>query len=230
VRGALAIIALAAVAVAGHVGPVTAEDARDRVAPYLRALEARETGEIAGRVFAEPKRPSGPPTPYAGVSVVAVPYAASLEGQLDDIKQRQRDTMRAYLDVHAQVSAARSAYERDLRAAGGGVLIRESVSDAEGIVRFTGLPAGQWLLLGWREEAHAGKVPRTPAKDQGKFAQAPVVTGYTAVSYWRTALSVRAGETIAVNLSDRAIWLTAVREELKQPDAGTGPPPFRDRR
>ena len=226
-RRGLAIIALAAVVVVGRLGPATAEDASDRVAPYLRALEARETGEIAGRVFAESKRPTEPPTPYSGVSVVAVPYGADLEAQLDAIKHRQRDTMKTYLDVHAQVAAARSAYERDLRAAGGGALIRESVSDAEGVVSFTGLPAGQWLLLGWREEAHAVKASRTPHREEGKFAQTPVVTGYAALSYWRVPVSVRAGETTAVSLSDRAIWLTAVREELKQPDARTGPPPFR---
>jgi len=230
VRRGLAIIAMAAVVVAGGSGPATAQDPSERVAPYLQALEARETGEITGRVFGESKRPSGAPMPYAGVSVVAVPYGADLERQLDAIKQRQRDTMKTYLDVYAQVAAARSAYERDLRAGGGGALIRESVSDAEGVVRFTGLPAGQWLLLGWREEKHAVKAPRIPPKDEGKFAQTPVVTGYAAVSYWRVPVSVRAGETTAVSLSDRGVWLTAVREELKQPDAATGPPPFRDRR
>jgi hypothetical protein len=230
VRRGLALLAIAAVVVAVRLAPVAAADARDRVAQYLRALEARETGEITGRVFAEPKRPTGPPTPYAGVPVVAVPFSADLAAQLDSIKQRQRDTMKTYLDVHVQVAAARSAYESELRAAGAGTLIRETVSDAEGLVRFTGVPAGEWLVLGWREEAHAVKAPRTPSKDQGKFAQSPVVTGYAAVSYWRVPVSVRAGQGATVSLSDRAIWLTAVREELKQPAPRTGPPPFRDRR
>jgi hypothetical protein len=230
VRRVFALLAVGVILVAVRLLPVTAEDARERLAPYLRALEARETGEVTGRVFAEPRRPTGPPTAYAGVPVVAVPFSAHLAAQLDSIKQHQRDTMKAYLDVHAQVAAARSAYESELRAAGGGVLVREAVSDSEGMVRFPGVPAGEWLLLGWREEAHAVKAPRMPQKDQGKFAQSPIVTGYAAVAYWRVPVSVRAGQAVTVDLSDRAIWLTAVREEVKQPPAGSGPPPFKDRR
>ena len=33
-------------------------------------------------------------------------------------------------------------------------------------------------------------------------------------------VSLRAGETTEVSLSDRSIWLTAVREELTYPDEG----------
>ena len=207
-----------------------AEDRRELVAPFLRALEARAGGEIEGRAFGEPKRPNGPPTPYEGVSLIALPYAAEIEAQLDAIRRHQRDTMASYTEAHADVTAVRAAYERELLAAGAGELIRGAVSDAGGVVRLEGVPAGEWLLLGWREENHAVKAARTPSKDAGRFSEVPVTTGYAAVSYWRLRVSVRAGETTTVNLSDRAIWLTAVREELTHPDGGKRPSSSKKRR
>jgi hypothetical protein len=111
-----------------------------------------------------------------------------------------------------------------LLAAGAGELIRGAVSDATGRLRLEGVPAGEWLLLGWREESHAVKAARTPAKDAGHFATAPTMTGYGAVSYWRMRVSLRAGETTEVSLSDRSVWLTAVREELTYPDEGVKKP------
>ena len=49
---------------------------------------------------------------------------------------------------------------------------------------------------------------------------APAMKGYGAVSYWRVRVSLRAGETTEVSLSDRSVWLTAVREQLTYPDEG----------
>jgi len=126
--------------------------------------------------------------------------------------------------AHADVTAVREAYERELLAAGAGELIRGAVSDATGKLRLEGVPAGEWLLLGWREESHAVKAARTPAKDAGHFAAPPTMTGYGAVSYWRIRVSLRAGETTEVSLSDRSVWLTAVREEFTYPDEGVKKP------
>ena len=58
------------------------------------------------------------------------------------------------------------------------------------------------------------------AKDAGRFDTAPKMTGYGAVSYWRMRIALRAGETTEVSLSDRSVWLTAVREEFTYPDEG----------
>jgi hypothetical protein len=211
--------ALAALVATGGVPP-GAEDRREQVSPYLRALEARAVGEIDGRASGEPRRPSAPATPYEGVSLLAFPYAADVDAHLDAIKRQQRDSIANYTETHADVTAVREAYERELLAAGAGELIRGAVSDETGRLRLEGVPAGEWLLLGWREESHAVKTARTPAKDAGHFATTPTMTGYGAVSYWRMRVSLRAGETTEVSLSDRSVWLTAVREEFTYPDEG----------
>jgi hypothetical protein len=209
--------ALAALAVAGGAVP-GAEDRGAQVSPYLRALEMRATGEIDARASGEPRRASAPATPYEGVSLLAFPYAADVEARLDAIKRQQRGSMANYTEAHAEVTAVREAYERELLAAGAGELIRGAVSDATGRMRLEGVPAGEWLLLGWREESHAVKAARTPNKDSGHFATTPRMTGYGAVSYWRMRVSLRAGETAEVSLTDRSVWLSAVREELTYPD------------
>jgi hypothetical protein len=113
------------------------------------------------------------------------------------------------------------SYEHELLAAGGGELIRGAVSGPDGKVRLTGVPEGEWLLIGWREVAHPMK-PKGPARDAGKFAERPVSAGYGAVSYWRMRVSVRAREATPVTLSDRSVWLTVVREELIQRGDATG--------
>jgi len=206
------------------------EDRREQVSPYLRALESRAVGEIDGRAFGLPHRPSAPAPPYEGVSVLAFPFAADVDAQLDQIKRQQRDSMSNYTETHADLAGLREAYERELLAAGGGELIRGAVSDASGRVRLEGVPAGEWLLLGWREESHAVKASKTPSKDAGRFATAPTMTGFATVTYWRMRVSLRAGETAEVSLSDRSVWLTAVREELSYADEGAKKPGSKKRR
>ena len=39
--------------------------------------------------------------------------------------------------------------------------------------------------------------------------------GYSTVSYWLMPLAVRPGETTPVNLNDRNVWLTGIREDLR---------------
>ena len=136
----------------------------------------------------ESPRPSAPAPPTRAYPA-RIPYAADVDAHLDAIKRQQRDSIASYTEAHADVTAVREAYERELLAAGAGELIRGAVSDATGRLRLEGVPAGEWLLLGWREESHAVKAARTPAKDSGRFATAPTMTGFGAVSYWRMALA-----------------------------------------
>ena len=97
-------------------------------------------------------------------------------------------------------------------------------TDSSGVVRLVGLPAGEWLLLAWREESHAAKGGKAAPKDMNRYRDIPVMTGYAAVSYWRMRVSVVPGTVTPVTLSDRAIWLTAVREERSHVgDVGTAP-------
>src|SRR5262245_53751477 len=122
VPGALVALVIAVVTVAGS--PSIAEDGqRELVAGYLTALASRAVGEIEARAYVEARRPDGPPTPTAGVTVRAVPYAAGFDARLEAIKRQQRDSMATYTGAHADVTAARERYEGELGAAGAGELI-----------------------------------------------------------------------------------------------------------
>lgn len=213
IRARLALVALS-LGLVGSVGADPAADQRELVAPYLRALEAGAVGEIEGRAYAESRRPGDPSVPYRDVSVRAFPYTAAFEARLDSIKRQQRGSMASYTETAADLKAAQESYERDLSVAGAGDLIRGAVSDAEGVLRLSAVPVGEWLVLGWREEAHPVKAARTPTRDAGRFAEPLMTTGYAAVSYWRTRVVVRPGEKARIALSDRGVWLTAVREEF----------------
>jgi hypothetical protein len=208
------------VVLATVVGAVAARagDPGEIVASFLRAREAGALGEVRGQAWAEPARPGGPPVSDLSVSVLLLPYSAALEAQLDAVKSGQRDSLRDYAEAGSRVEAARADYESALRFAGGGELIRGEVTDQQGRVRMTGLPAGDWLLLGWKEAGHSTKRFRLRPQDARKFPDVPRGMDYTLVDYWRLRVTVRAGETTEVTLTDRNVWLTGLKEEGRYPD------------
>ena len=194
--------------------PAPAQDPTTLVAPYLRARDDHIVGQVAGQVAGDPPRPSGAPVPYEGVSVMLLPYSADLQAKLDAIKVHLRDSLKNYMEATAEVTEARATYERALLAAGGGELIRGEVSDARGLVRLAEVPAGEWLLLGWRTQAYPSKGAKLHKDDASSFRDIPVSTGYSAVSYWLMRLAVRPGETAAVDLNDRNVWLTGIHDDV----------------
>jgi hypothetical protein len=193
--------------------PAAAQDPTTLLAPYLRARDARIVGEVAGQVAGDPPRPSGAPLPREGVSVMLLPYSADLQATLDAIKLHLRDSLKNYMGATAEVTQARAAYERELLGGGGGELIRGEVSDARGLFRLSEVPAGEWLLLGWRTETHPGKAPKLRKEDASTFRDIAVSTGYSTVSYWLMRLAVRGGEAAAVDLNDRNVWLTGIHDD-----------------
>ena len=184
------------------------------VASYLRARDDGAVGEVAGQAQGDPKRPSAPPVPYEGVSVMLLPRLPDLEAELGEIKAHLRDSLKSYMEGTTDVTETRAAFERTLLAAGGGELIRGEVSDARGLLRFAEVPAGDWLLLAWRVEPHPGKPPKLRLEDTSAFREIPVSRGYATVAYWLMPVAVRPGETTAVDLNDRNVWLTGIREHL----------------
>ena len=82
---------------------------------YLRARDAKSVGEIAGRAIGDGARPTAPPTPYEGVSVLLLPASSELQAELDAIKAHARDSLKQYMDVTADLTEAREMYERTLR-------------------------------------------------------------------------------------------------------------------
>jgi hypothetical protein len=195
-----------------------AEDIAQAIRPLLEARDQSRLGTISGEVYAEPKTPAGGRQPWEFVPVVLVPYSQELVSRLDAVKSGLRQAAADYVQSHARLSDIRAEYERALQATGGGDLFRRAISDGQGHFRFAAVPAGRWLILGWRGESKdvAGR-PVKPS-DAGAFRGNVERTGYSAVGYWRVDVQIRAGEESAVAFHDRNMWITAVAEHAKAPD------------
>ena len=158
-----------------------------------------------------------------------LPYSPSVESEFDDIKEHLRDSLKHYMGASADVDAVRRAYESDLVWVGGGELVRGEVSNAQGLVTFQGVPAGEWVLLAWREEAHAVKPPKLRAQETRGFRDIPVSVGHSVVTYWWMRIRVTSGETTTVEFNDRNLWMTAVHEHVQMMQGGTNSPTRRRR-
>ncbi len=212
---------------AAAIGPVAARagDLGELVTPLLRARDAGALGDVRCQAWAEPSRPGAPPAPDRSVSVMLLPYSAELEAQLDAVKSGQRDSLKDFGDAAGRIEVARTNYESALRFAGGGELIRGDVTDDQGRIRLTSLPAGDWLLLAWKDLGHSTKRYRLQRGETRKYPDVPTSVDYSVVTYWRLRVTVRAKETTETTLTDRNVWITALKEERRFPDqtAPTGP-------
>jgi len=183
------------------------------VAPYLRARSDRSLGTVAARAYAEPTRPNASPTPQPSVSVTLIPYSAAFEAELDAAKAGLRDSLDAYLQAVARIEDARVDYERGLLGAGAGELVRTQMTDAQGTAEVGDLPAGDWLVLAWREGGHLSKRFKLRDTEASRYPNVTTNVTYSVVIYWRARVTVRAGETSEVTMHDRNVWLTAARQE-----------------
>ena len=189
------------------------------IAPYLRARDEGRTGVVTGEAFADPTRASASPAPRPDVSVMLLPMAPDLDAELSRIRSGLRDSERAYLTAAARLRSARQGYERDLAYAGGGELTRGDVTDASGRFRFTGVPAGQWLLIAWRDVPHAVAGRNLPTRALGGFVGNTQIRGHVALEYWRLAVDVRSGATTELRLHDRNVWVTVIQEDTITPSS-----------
>lgn len=183
------------------------------VAPYLRARSDRALGAVVAKAYAEPARPSAGPTPQPSVSVTLVPYSAAFEAELDAAKAGLRDSLEAYLQAVARIEDARVDYERGLVAAGAGELVRTQLTDAQGVAELGDLPAGDWLVLAWREGGHLSKRFKLRDTEASRYPNVATNVTYSVVTFWRVRVAVRAGERAEVTMHDRNVWLTAARQE-----------------
>jgi hypothetical protein len=191
-------------------GRALGADLAEMVAAYLRAGTEQAPGAVNARAYLEPTRPTAPPTPQPDVSVVLLPYSAQVEAQLDAVKVGLRDSVDAYPRGAERVEAARTEYERALVAAGGGARLRD-------------LPPGDWLLLAWREGGHHAKRFKLSDQDAKRYPGVATNVTYSTVTFWRSRLAVRPGETVEVAMSDRNQWMTAGRQESSTPAPGRRP-------
>ena len=208
---------------------VAAQGMTDLVTPYLRARDDRALGEVVGRANRDPARPTAPPIPLEGVSVMLLPYSPSVESEIDDIKEHLRDSLKLYMGAAVDVDAVRGSYESELLWVGGGELVRGEVSNAQGLVTFPGVPAGEWVLLAWREEARPGKPQKLRAQETRGFRDIPVAVSHSDVTYWWMRIRVTSGETTTVDFNDRNVWIKAVHEYFQVVQGGTNSPTRRRR-
>jgi hypothetical protein len=217
----LSLLTAAALLLDAVSGSPAAADLTDLVGAYLKAAKEQPPGVVATRAYLEAARPTAPPAPQPDVSVVLLPYSAKLEADLDAVKAGLRDSVDAYLRASGRVETVRVDYERALVAAGGGSLVRNEATDAQGSARLGGVPAGQWLLLAWRESGHVGRKLKVNQKDARRYPDVPTNVTYSVLTYWKSRVTVGPGETVEVAITDRNAWMTAGRQEDRPP----GPSP-----
>jgi hypothetical protein len=227
-RAGLAALALAGLLLSPSSGPAADEDLTALVGAYLKTGAEQGVGTVTARAYVEPTRPSGPPAPQPDVSVVLLPYSAALEAELDAVKAGLRDSVDAYARAVTRIETARVDYERALVAAGGGALVRGEITDAEGGVRVGGVPAGEWLVLAWREGGHTAKRFKLRDQDAKRYPHVPSNVTYSLVTYWRMRVAVKPAETVEIAMSDRNTWMTGARQEAGSPVAPQPPTSGKD--
>ena len=119
------------------------------VARYAARERAGVVAAVGGRAYAERRTPDGSETPLAGVSVVAMPWSDALSRRLQGLREGARASADAYRKAAGLMESARTAYERELLAAGGADLVRAAVAGPDGRFELGRLPAGRWLVVAW---------------------------------------------------------------------------------
>jgi len=210
-------LALAGLLLSSGLGPAAEKDLSDLVGAYLKAGAEQAPGVVAARAYVEATRPTAAPAPRPDVSVVLLPYSAALEAQLDAVKAGVRESVDGYARAAIRIEAARVDYERALLAVGGGALVRSGITDAQGGARIGDVPAGDWLVLAWREGGHVAKRFKLRDQDAKRYPNVPSNVTYSIVTYWRVRVAVRPAETVEIAMSDRNMWMTAGRQEAGSP-------------
>jgi len=227
-RAGLVALALAGLLLSPALGPAADVDLTGLVGAYLKTGAEQAPGVVAARAYVEPTRPTAAPAPQPDVSVTLLPYSATLEAELDAVKAGLRDSADAYVQAVSRIETARVDYERALLAAGGGALVRTQVTDAQGGVRLGDVPAGEWLVLAWREAGHTAKRFKLRDQDAKRYPHVPSNVTYSIVTYWRMRVAVRPHETVEIAMNDRNTWMSGARQEAGSPVAPRPSPTGKD--
>jgi hypothetical protein len=221
-------LALAATLVLIGSGSVLAQVPRGPVLEELRQRIMRgATGTVEGRVYLERTKPDAPDQPLVGLGVLLVPQADDLLSQLEGLKRASRDSVQGFRAAAPGVRDLVDEYETELWRAGYPDAAPRTVTDATGTFRLQ-VPAGAWLLVARRSIFVKTHSPR-PVGPPSALALDPLalystsqfqhfqpiarLTGFDAVSFWLREVEVTQGETVALDLHDRGVWLSAVEEE-----------------
>jgi hypothetical protein len=212
-------LALTLVVLAGGPGGSGAAPPAGEVGQAVRSLGS--PGLLWGRLALEQESPEGPWTPIGGVEVTAYPFAARVAADLEEIRQRARDSGAAYdagvarlrerLQAHAaQVEAAVKDLAPDLAGTGG--VVQRRTTDASGVFVFEALPSGDWLLVALRlsdyAAPHAQREPRrgaSPGRDSTFLPRPQTPTKEAEI--WLVRVRVDPDTRVRVWLTDRGRFM-----------------------
>jgi hypothetical protein len=198
----------------------------------LRQRAVRGTsGTVEGRIYVERTKPDAPDTPLPGVGLLLVPRSDELLARLETAKRNARESMKGFREAAPVIRAAVEAYELQLWRAGYPDAAVRTSTNAEGAFRAE-VPAGAWILVAERSvfvptvppsasPASTAQVldplARYTTSAYQHFLPAARLAGYDAVTVWLRELTIEEGGTLALDLHDRAIWLSGVAEETDTP-------------
>jgi hypothetical protein len=180
---------------------------------YRGARRIGALGVVEGRVAAEPRTLRAPAQPLTGSTVVLLPRSEALLKQLEELKDGSRNSSSAFTGAATAMRKAREAYERRLWEAGAPELTPATLVDGDGAFRITDVPAGAWLLCGWQSVPVNVSGERVRARERTLFRPHSRLRGFQSVTIWLNEVTVAAGATSEVQLTDRNIWFRGVVEE-----------------
>ena len=192
---------------------------------------ARATGVVEGRIYVEGRKPNDPPDPLVGVGVLLVPRSPALLELLEAVKRQSRESIDGFRDAAPATRTAMDDYELLLWRMGYPDATIRAVTDASGAFR-ADVPPGAWVMFAERSvfvtlhSTRAEAAPSATALDPlarystsqyQHFHKVAKLVGFDAVSVWLRELDVEVGQTVAVDLHDRGLWLSGVVEETETP-------------
>jgi hypothetical protein len=180
---------------------------------YEEARRRGDTVTIAGRVYAERRKPNSDDVPMARAVVIVLPRSESLVRRLEHLRSHARDSATAYRDAATQIRRAREDYEREVWTSGGADLVRSTVVDADGRFNVSDLPAGRWLVWATHSELVDARSPKTSPRDRQHFRLSPRLVGYYSERAWLREVDTAPGEAARLDLHDRNVWFSGVVED-----------------
>lgn len=196
------------------IGGVTAAHALDVATEvYRKAGAAGALGAVTGYAREERRSPDAAELPLAGTVVRLLPRSAALRARVEEIKTRARDSQSTYVASAGAIRRALEAYEKELWEAGAADLVRTTVVDGAGAFALADVPAGEWMLIASRSVFVSKPSPRPTQRERDAYLPRLRLIGYNAVSVWLRELTIAAGRTQVVELSDRSVWFAGIEEE-----------------
>lgn len=167
-------------------------------------------GDVAGRAVTDGRRPADAPVPVEGLVVELVPDSDALVARLEEIRRRARSDPRSYRTSAEAIAEALRSRLRDGASEDGG---RSATTDDDGAFKIERVPRGAWLLIARRTVFVPRKTEPITRRERETYQPTPRLAGQRTVTVWLRRITVEAGRTTEVELTDRNAWMTALDEE-----------------